>query len=157
MKEHPIYKGFFVTESGEIHSKNGKMQGQFDKRGYLTYNLYRYGRKSGHRMIAETYLSNPEKLPQVNHINEDKTDNSVTNLEWISNADNMHHSSFLWTILHIESGEKFVVKNLKKWAIENHLSQGNLFGTLSGKRKQHKGYKVLGVNNQRCRSNNHQN
>lgn len=157
MKEHPIYKGFFVTETGEIHSKNGKLQGQFDKRGYLTYNLYGYGRKSGHRMVAETYIPNPNNLPQVNHMDENKTNNSVKNLEWISNADNEHHSSFLWTILHIESGEQFVIKNIKKWARENNLSQGNLAGTLTGKRKQHKGYKVLKVSNQNRRSSKSQN
>ena len=157
MKEHPTYKGFFVTEDGEIYSKRGKLKGQFDKRGYLTYNLYGYGKKSGHRMVAETYLPNPDNLPQVNHIDENKTNNKVENLEWISNADNMHHSSFLWTVLHIESGEQFVVKNIKKWARENNLSQGNLAGTLTGIRKQHKGYKVLSVNNQSCHSNKNQN
>lgn len=144
MKEHPIYKGFFVREDGEIHSKNGKMQGQIDKRGYLTYHLYGYGRKKGHRMVAETYIPNPNNLPQVNHIDENKTNNSVENLEWITNQENNEHShAFFWKILDIESGEQFVIKNIKKWARENNLSQGNLAGTLTGKRKQHKGYKVI--------------
>ncbi len=157
MKEHPTYKGFFVTEEGEIYSKKGKMQGQFDKRGYLTYNLYGYGRKSGHRMVAETFIPNPNNLPQVNHIDEDKINNCVNNLEWISNEDNKHHSSFLWKILHIESGEVFTIKNIKKWARENNLSQGNLAGTLTGIRKQHKGYKVLEVSNHNQRTNKFQN
>lgn len=141
MKEHPIYKGFFITENGEVHSRHRKLQGQIDKRGYLTFNLYGCGRKSGHRMVAETYIPNPNNLPQVNHIDENKTNNNVENLEWISNADNEHHSSFLWTILHIESGEQFVIKNIKKWARENNLSQGNLAGTLTGEENSTKGIK----------------
>jgi len=155
MKEHPTYKGFFASKNGEIHSKRGKLQGQFDKRGYLTYNLYGYGRKSGHRLVAETYIPNKDNLPQVNHIDENKTNNRVENLEWITNADNEHHSSFIWSILHLESNEVFLVKNLKKWARENNLSQGNLRMTLDGKRKQHKGYRVIGVSNHNRPQNSH--
>ncbi len=155
MKEHPIYKSFFISENGEIFSKRGKLQGQLDKRGYLTYHLYSHGRKAGHRLVAETYIPNPDNLPQVNHIDEDKTNNKIENLEWVSNADNAHHSSFIWTILHIESDEVFVIKNLKKWARENNLSQGTLRMTLDGKRKQHKGYRVIKVNNHNQSQYNH--
>jgi len=147
MKEHPIYKGFYVTDDGEVHSKRGKMMGQLDKRGYLTFNLYGYGRKSCHRMVAETYIPNPNNLPQVNHKDENKLNNSISNLEWMNTADNKHHSSFLWTILQIDSGHIFTIKNLKKWCRDNNLSQGTLSMTLNGSRKQHKGYRVLEVSN----------
>lgn len=41
----------------------------------------------------ETYIPNPNNLPQVNHKDENKLNNS-SNLEWMTNADNKHHSSF---------------------------------------------------------------
>lgn len=44
-----------------------------------------------HRLIAEHFLSNPNNLPQVNHINGDKTDNNISNLEWTNNKLNTKH------------------------------------------------------------------
>lgn len=45
-----------------------------------------------HRAVATCFLDNPEGLPQVNHINLDKTDNSVDNLEWTSGSRNIRHA-----------------------------------------------------------------
>ena len=44
-----------------------------------------------HRIIAEQFLLNPEHLTDVNHINHNKTDNRISNLEWISHAQNLSH------------------------------------------------------------------
>jgi hypothetical protein len=65
-----------------------------DRDGYDVFvcsiNSKRYT-KRGHRVVAETFIPNPNNLPQVNHKNSIRNDNRVENLEWVSERDNMMH------------------------------------------------------------------
>jgi len=58
---------------------------------YLSVNSKKYTRYL-HRLIAQTFLENPKNKETVNHINCIKTDNSVLNLEWMTNTENMNHA-----------------------------------------------------------------
>ena len=46
-----------------------------------------------HRLVAEAFIPNPHGLETVNHINEDKTDNRVENLEWMTRKDNLAYGT----------------------------------------------------------------
>lgn len=65
------------------------------KNGYLIVTLCLDGKwvqKTVHRLVAETFLENPNNLPVVNHINENRADNRVENLEWCTQQYNVNYS-----------------------------------------------------------------
>lgn len=65
-----------------------------DPKGYLKVVLCKDGEhsKKVHRLVAEAFIPNPNKLPQVNHKQGNKGDNRATKLEWRSNSGNMQHA-----------------------------------------------------------------
>lgn len=60
--------------------------------GYLEVSLGRKGKRMIHRLVAETFLPRVEGKVHVNHKNLIKTDNRVSNLEWVTHAENMQHA-----------------------------------------------------------------
>ncbi len=74
---------------------NRFLQPASNGKGYQRVVLMIDGKKFStyvHRFIAENLIPNPENLPEINHKNGDKSDNSVGNLEWVSSSDNKIHA-----------------------------------------------------------------
>lgn len=83
----------FVRSDGRLHNKPGKiLTPGINPRGYLFVNLSDVNHKITptriHRLVAETFIPNPDNLPQVNHKDENKLNNSAENLEWCTAAYN---------------------------------------------------------------------
>ena len=102
------YEGLYkVSDKGNVYSverigtNNRKFGGiilkpKYDKDGYLEVGLSKNGTmktKRMHRIVAEEFIPNPNGLPQVNHLDEDKTNNNVENLEWCDTRYNSNYGT----------------------------------------------------------------
>ena len=170
------YEGFEVSNLGRIKSLNYNHTGKpkllkpyEDTCGYLTVKLSK-NRKSKncrvHRLVAEAFLDNPDNLPEVNHIDEDKTNNFVflnedgsvdeekSNLEWKNHRDNCNHGTrneraakamtngkLSKPVLQFTLDGEFV----REWPSiqecgRNGFNQRNIVSCCNGKLKTYKGY-----------------
>lgn len=79
-------------KTGVMQLYHGKILAQSDNgRGYLIVSLWKDGKGKSeyvHRLVALTFLPNPYMLPQVNHIDEVKSNNELSNLEWCNSGYN---------------------------------------------------------------------
>lgn len=96
-----VYAKRKISNMGNMVGDNGKVYALSDNgKGYLSYGVYNWTedgvakakREYVHRIVAQHFLPNPEGLLQVNHIDCDKSNNKVSNLEWVSGSTNINHA-----------------------------------------------------------------
>jgi len=90
IKDDPRY---FITTKGLVYNIRTRKFHTNTKhsQGYLSVSVG--GRKRlVHRLVAENFIPNPNDKPCVNHIDGDKTNNHVSNLEWVTHKENSHHA-----------------------------------------------------------------
>ena len=96
-------KDYRVTENGDIISmdyrrsgKPKKLAPQRNVHGYAIIKLMKGGKDityRGHRLVAMAFVPNPEKLPCINHKDENKLNNNPNNLEWCDNRYNNNYGT----------------------------------------------------------------
>lgn len=102
-----------------------------------------------HRLVAENFILNPHHLPEVNHLDEDKTNNSVYNLVWATKKENMNHGTrtqrasekrFKRVIQYTLTGDIVKVWDSVKEAEQSGYSHSAISACCHGRRKSHLGY-----------------
>lgn len=131
------YNGYFACYDGRIYSSktNKYLKISHDQFGYKIISLSIPGNHAKtrrvHRLIATSFIPNTENKPQVNHIDGDKSNNKVSNLEWCTGSENIKHA--------FKTGLSKISENQKK---RFGLNSKNRIGCLSGKSK-----KVIDISN----------
>ena len=92
-----FFKYYDITKEGVIINlkTNRKYKGTIGNNGYLTFNTKRNNKNYNylvHRLIAIKYIPNPNNYPVINHIDGNKLNNSIDNLEWCTQSDNIKHA-----------------------------------------------------------------
>lgn len=88
---------YYIYDNGDVlnGTTNRKLKGSIGEHGYKYYRLSKNNAKKmfyAHRLVAEYFIPNPNNLPVVNHIDGDKLNNNVSNLEWSSYSSNILHA-----------------------------------------------------------------
>lgn len=154
-KDIKVYEGLYqVSNYGRVKSLNYHLtkkemvlKASPDCGGYLKVVLYKNGKRKHflvHRLVAEAFLPNPDNLPQINHKDEDKTNNIVENLEWCDVRYNINYGTHNERVAEKLSKPvlQFTIDGrlLKEWSsasecCRNGFGKGNVAACCRGKRK----------------------
>jgi hypothetical protein len=139
------FPGYCITNSGKVLGKRKDILIPWiTNAGYEQVGLYVNGKRvcpMVHKLVALTFL--PEKVGcyEVNHIDEDKRNNSVDNLEWVTRQYNTEYSVSKHYKFISPNGEVFEVFNLNKFCKDLNLNSGHMYQVHLNNKNNYKGWR----------------
>ncbi len=150
------YEGLYeVSDMGRVRSvarggtKGGILSAHRSRYGYMLVSLFKNNIRTGfsiHKLVATAFIPNPNNLPQVNHKDEDKTNNHVENLEWCTASYNMNYGGRPYarskpiTQKEINGNPIVEYKSIMDAVRQIGVNKGNIVECLKGRRKTAGGY-----------------
>lgn len=143
-KEVPGYQGYYAGYDGTIYSSKSNKIRKFtaNNKGYLMVSLqdaeHIQHACQVHRLIALSWISNPDNKPEVHHIDEDKTNNSVTNLTWVTRIENINAGTRTKRVADKQKNDK----NQSKPVVLTNITDGSKLYFPSIKEAKRNGYRA---------------
>lgn len=100
-----------------------------DKDGYLQIALTRSKKFKVHRLVAQAFISNPNAKPQINHIDGNKMNNHVGNLEWCTDRENNRHAIKMKLRTYSRNSNRALTDKQVKWCRSVHIPFDEKFGS----------------------------
>ena len=125
------YNGLYqVSNLGRVKNKKGLIMAQKpSKDGYVRLLLFKDGKYKAeyvHILVAKAFIPNPAHKPEVNHIDADKANNKVDNLEWVTSSENHSHAVALGLIPICPTIGKYGADNPGSKPVAQYDLAGNL-------------------------------
>lgn len=150
------FENYEVSNLGKVRNmKNGRiLKPKLQKNGYLTYCLSENNKQKRlylHRIIAIAFIDNPDEKPCVNHIDENKLNNDLSNLEWCTARENLVHGTRMKRIaeklsqkviqLDLNGNVLNIFKSMRQAERETGVFASNISSCCNGKAKSAGGFK----------------
>ena len=149
------YEGLYqVSDKGEVRNKSNKILKPFDNgNGYKKIMLFKDNKRTPyyiHRLVAENFISNPNNWKQINHKDENPSNNTLENLEWCNNTYNVNYgghnermiNSKSKTVYQYDLDGNYITyfKNCGEASIYTGVSKSQINKCCSGKLKMANGF-----------------
>ena len=150
------FEKYEVSNLGRVRNmKSGRtLKPKLHQTGYLMHGLYENNKQKNlylHRIIATAFIDNPDEKPQVNHIDENKTNNDLSNLEWCTERENAVHGTrtkriaekLFKKVIQLDLNDNVLneFESMKQAEQKTGVSAKNISNCCNGRRKSAGGFK----------------